>query len=104
MNRLSAKEVQSQIQKGEAIILDVREDYECNICKIDSMHIPMAEVESRKAEVPTDKLVVVMCRTGKRAEAVANIMICEMGFSNIAVLEGGIMAWADEIDNQLERY
>lgn len=104
MIRLSPKEVKNKLNEGSAMILDVREAYECNICKIDSMHIPMADVASRKNEIPTDKTVVVMCRTGRRAEAVANMMICEMGFENVALMEGGIIAWAEQIDNQLEQY
>ncbi len=94
----------AQESTGEYLILDVREEYETQICSIPAMHIPMAEIESRKSEIPTDKKLVVMCRTGKRAEAVANYMECELGFSNLYILEGGIIGWIEAIDPHLEAY
>ena len=45
-----------------------------------------------------------MCRTGKRAEAVANYMECELGFSDLLILEGGIIGWIEAIDPHLEAY
>ena len=94
----------AQEKHGGYLILDIREVYETEICSIPAMHIPMAEIESRKAEIPADKKLVIMCRTGKRAEAVANYMECALGFSNIEILEGGIIGWIEAIAPQLEAY
>lgn len=105
MLHISALELKSYLEsKRQLTILDVRESYEYDICKINALHIPMADVEKRVSEIPKDQLVVVMCRTGKRAIAVANLLVTDFIFSNICVLEGGILAWIEQVDNHLEVY
>jgi rhodanese-related sulfurtransferase len=94
----------AQAENGDYLIIDVRESYELQICSIPAIHIPMAEIESRRSEIPRDKKLVIMCRSGKRAAAVANYMECELGFENIYVLEGGILAWIEAIAPHLESY
>jgi adenylyltransferase/sulfurtransferase len=85
-------------------LVDVREQYEYNICKLNSVHIPMAEIVSRMHEIATDKRICVMCKTGKRAEAVANLLETDYDFKDVLVVEGGIMAYAEQIDTNLEIY
>jgi sulfur-carrier protein adenylyltransferase/sulfurtransferase len=86
------------------LVVDIREVYETKICQIPSLHIPMAEMPARFKEIPTDKPLVILCKSGKRAEATANLMECELGFSELFILEGGIMAWIAEIETHLETY
>ena len=105
MQHISAIELKSHLDNNHILtILDVREPYECEICKIDALHIPMADVSIRIDEIPRDQMVVVLCRSGKRAVAVANILCTENGFDNLVVLDGGILAWIEDVDNQLEAY
>lgn len=91
-------------QKGDLQVIDVREQYEYNICKLVSLHIPMDEIVSRMDEIDVDKQVCILCKTGKRAEAVANLLETDYEFKDILVVEGGIMAYAEQIDTNLERY
>lgn len=88
----------------DVILLDVRELYELEICTIGGMHIPMGDVAARANEIDASKEVIVMCRSGKRAESVANLLEMDMGFSNVTILEGGILAWIDQVDSTLEAY
>jgi adenylyltransferase/sulfurtransferase len=105
MQWITPKELQkSKLTSNSWLIVDVRETYERDICAIEALHIPMAEMVRRHHEIDNSKSVVVMCKTGKRAEAVANLMECEFGFSDVYILEGGILNWIAEIDNQLEIY
>ena len=105
MLHINALELKSYIEsKKQLTVLDVREPYEYDICKINALHIPMADVEKRLKEIPRDQLVVVMCRTGKRAVAVANMLVTDFNYYDICVLEGGIMAWIEQVDNHLELY
>ncbi len=105
MHYITALELKEKQQKGESLtLLDVREDYEREICEIGGLHIPMGEITSRINEIPSDRLIVVMCRSGKRAESVANLLISDLNYSNVVILEGGILAWIEQIDNQLETY
>lgn len=102
---ISATELKSELDNNKRLtILDIREPYECDICKIDAMQIPMAEVSDRLDEIPRNQTLVILCRSGKRAVAVANIMSTEHGYNNLAVLKGGILAWIEEVDDQLETY
>lgn len=91
-------------EKSDFQLVDVREQYEYNICKLNSVHIPMAEIVSRMNEIDPDKRICVLCKTGKRAEAVANLLETDYDFKNVLVVEGGIMAYAEQIDNNLEIY
>lgn len=104
MKFISPIELQSLLSENACILLDVREPYELEICQLDAVHIPMAEVFHRRDELPTDQTVVVMCRSGKRAEAVATLLIEEGKMGNIVCLEGGILNWIEQINPSLERY
>jgi len=101
---MTAQEVQAGIANNTVIILDIREPYELDICSIDSLKIPMAEVSDRANEIPSDKTVAVMCRSGRRAAAVVNMLSTEHGLTNIVLLEGGILAWIEDIAPELESY
>lgn len=102
MRSISAKDLQTALENGSHVIIDVREPYEYIACNIGSKHIPMGEICSRKNELPNDKNIVIMCRSGKRAEAVANILVSDHGMTNIVILEGGITAWKEQIDPSLD--
>lgn len=104
MKYSSVEEVRSEIEAGKMIILDIREQYEIDICSIESLHVPMDELFGRLGELPRDKEIAVMCRSGKRAEAVTNILITEHDFTNVAVMEGGILAWIKKFATHLETY
>ena len=105
MQWIAPKEIQkNRLSSENWIIVDVRENYERAICSIDALHIPMAEIPARHQEIDQNKTIVIMCKSGSRAEAVANLMECELGFENLYIMEGGILNWISEIDNQLETY
>ena len=104
MQFISVNELQVNLQQNNVIVLDVREIYEFEICKIKSFNIPMGDIEKRVNEIPNDRHVVVLCKSGKRAEVVANLLEKEFKFNNLSVLSGGILAWIENIDNTLEIY
>jgi rhodanese-related sulfurtransferase len=85
-------------------ILDVREADELAICGIDSaLHIPMREVPARLAELPADAPLVVMCHHGMRSRQVVSFLR-RSGRLNAVNLDGGIDAWAREIDPSVRLY
>ena len=104
MKYSSIEEICSEVEAGKMIILDVRDQYEFDICSIESLHIPMDELFGRLNELPSDKGIAVMCRSGKRAEAVANILTTEHEVKNVVVMEGGILAWIEKYATHLETY
>jgi rhodanese-related sulfurtransferase len=57
-----------------------------------AIHIPMAEVGRRLAELPTDRPLVVYCATGLRSAMVVR-MLMRQGRKEVYNLTGGIVAW-----------
>ena len=90
--------------KDDLVILDIREGYELDICGIDAIHVPMDEVQSRLDEIPSGKDLIIMCRSGKRAMALANLLETDFEYNNVSVMEGGILRWKELIDSSLEAY
>ena len=85
-------------------VLDVREADELAICRLEgSLHIPMSEIPARIAELPTDHPLVVICHHGARSQIVVDFLR-NAGFGNAVNLDGGIEAWACEIDPSMPRY
>jgi rhodanese-related sulfurtransferase len=88
----------------EHTVLDVREARELDICRLEgALHIPMAEIPARTDELPTNQLLVVVCHHGARSQMVVDFLR-NAGFDNAVNLDGGIDAWACEVDQSMRRY
>jgi len=99
MQFLSPSEINSN--KTEFYIVDIREKYEYDFSNIQCINIPMGEVCHRIHELPTDKKIVLMCKSGKRASALCNLLSVDFALENIAVMEGGIEAWRQQVEPTL---
>ncbi len=76
----------------EVVLLDVRSPIEFETEHIaDSINVPLSELDARCEEVPRQGQLVVICRSGKRAERGAYTLLGK-GFQP-KVLEGGLVAW-----------
>ncbi|MGO8875175.1 MAG: rhodanese-like domain-containing protein [Acidimicrobiales bacterium] len=77
------------------VLLDVREpdEWAAGHAK-EARFIPMNSVAARLAELPSDRPIVVICRSGGRSAAVAEALL-GLGF-DAANLAGGMHAWASE--------
>jgi rhodanese-related sulfurtransferase len=76
-----------------ALLLDVREPEEWQAGHApDVRHIPLGELERHLDELPRDRRLVLVCRSGHRS-AHATAFLLEAGF-DAANLEGGMVAWA----------
>jgi glyoxylase-like metal-dependent hydrolase (beta-lactamase superfamily II)/rhodanese-related sulfurtransferase len=60
----------------------------------DAQLIPLDELRSRAAEVPSDKPVVVVCQTGKRS-AMATLILSKAGHTRVANVAGGLVRWRE---------
>jgi rhodanese-related sulfurtransferase len=88
----------------EHTVLDVREARELDVCRLEgALHVPMADVPARTDDLPTDQLLVVMCHHGARSQMVVDFLR-SVGFDNAINLDGGITAWACEVDQSMPRY
>jgi rhodanese-related sulfurtransferase len=97
MKILSPKAVLLALEaKENCCLIDIREPYELLSCKIDCPSIPMATFAAAYPSLQAYDQVILMCQSGKRAEALANFMETEYNASNICILEGGINAWIEQ--------
>jgi rhodanese-related sulfurtransferase len=88
----------------EHTVLDVREARELDICRLEgALHVPMAEIPARTDDLPTNQLLVVVCHHGARSQMVVDFLR-SAGFDNAVNLDGGIDAWACDIDQSMPRY
>lgn len=94
----SAEETYEAASSGQNItILDVREPYEYEAEHITGARlIPRGLLESQAAtQLPDrDARIVVHCASGGRGSLAAKTLE-EMGYTNVANLEGGINAWRE---------
>lgn len=104
MKMISVQECQAKIQSNQAQLIDIREQWEHTIYSIDALHLPMAELVEKAPTLDTDAPMILVCKSGRRAEALANLLETEYGFTDVSVLEGGIIAWAEINDPTNELY
>lgn len=91
----TAREAHDAWQAGDLVILDVREEVEHDATRVpDVPLIPMSELLERLDEVPTDRPLGILCRSGSRSASVAEYLTEQGGHGDVANLEGGIIAWA----------
>lgn len=84
----------AELRAQGAFLLDVREPDEWAAAHIPGATlIPLGELQSRIGEVPSDKTVLVYCRSGNRS-ASGRDLLRAAGYGNVTSLAGGIQQWA----------
>lgn len=102
MRYISPTDCKKRLDNNEVEVIDIREPYEFQACNAGFKNIPMAELSLKIDNLSVDKDNIIMCRSGKRAEAIVNFLETEHKITNLFVLEGGITEWANQIDNTLQ--
>ena len=101
-------ELKKMLDNGEAIMVDMRNDYEARIGKfkdavVTSMktfrELPEKINEISQLKNIKDKKIVTYCTGGIRCEK-ATALLRENGFENIYQLEGGIIEYGKECGNE----
>jgi rhodanese-related sulfurtransferase len=106
MQEMSVRELHDRLANGgEApLLLDVREPWEFDICRIDgSRLLPMHRIVADLGELDPERETVVICHHGVRSRRVALYME-HQGFSRVINLQGGVDAWAQEVDRDMPLY
>jgi adenylyltransferase/sulfurtransferase len=105
MKEISVDELKEMKDNGEVFqLVDVREPNEFEICSLGGDEIPMSQIMSRHQEISKEKKVIIHCKSGKRSANVINALEQNLGYENLYNLEGGILAWAQEIDSEMDQY
>ncbi len=102
-NEITALELGKKLKEDTIHLLDVREDYEYEIANLGGQFIPLNQVVDRKSEIPNDRPIVVMCKSGARSQKAIDLLKKE-GFDQLLNLKGGILAWQKEIDLDMDTY
>ena len=77
----------------DAFLLDVREPFELAVEHVpDAVNIPLGELRSRLDELPRDREIAVICRSGQRAYYAAR-MLAQNGY-DASVVSGGMLSHA----------
>jgi len=103
-NMSPAEFVRQKTAEDRWQLLDVREPWEIEIVAINgSVQIPMPDIAERLHELKVDQPVAVLCHSGVRSFRVANFLR-SAGFEQVANIDGGIDAWAVDVDSAMARY
>lgn len=101
MKSVNVQELKELIDsKADFQLIDVREQGEFDQANLSGELIPLQTIPQNVEKIEKEKQVVVHCRSGKRS-ANAIMFLEQHGFENLYNLEGGILAWKDEIDPSL---
>jgi len=92
MFRSSTPQVDVAALPADGYLLDVREAEEWQAGHApDAVHLPLSELMARADEVPADRDVYVICRSGGRSEQAAGYLN-QLGRTSLNVV-GGMTAW-----------
>jgi rhodanese-related sulfurtransferase len=86
----------AQAREQGAFMLDVREPDEWQDFHMPGATlIPLGDLPDRLSEVPTDREIVVVCRSGNRSQEGRDILL-EAGFTNVSSMAGGMNEWRSQ--------
>jgi len=101
IRRLSARQLQALRDDASLVLVDVREQHEFEAGFLPgALNIPLAQLADRLVELPPLRTPVFVCRSGSRSIA-ACAVASRAGIQSPAHLEGGLLAWAREVDASL---
>jgi len=102
VREINAKELAQSL--NHVLLIDVREPFEAAIARIPGARlIPLGELRDRMGEIDRGADVVVHCKSGKRSAQAAR-WLEEAGFERVRNLQGGILAWANDVDPSMPKY
>ena len=102
---ISCRELAASLSGTQPLaLLDVREDWEVEICMIDrAQHIPLSELHGRVGELSSELPLAVICHHGVRSRH-AGMLLEQCGFKDVFNVTGGIDIWALEVEPDMTRY
>ena len=105
MEEFLPKQLQEFLQQPhESWLIDVREIWEFNVCRIEpSRLIPMNTLPSHALSWNKEQSMIMICHHGIRSRMAARYLE-DNGFTHIINLSGGVNRWAQEVDPNMPTY
>ena len=97
ITEISPAEAQKQVESGEALLIDVREEDDWREGHAErAMHLSRGEIELEIEEQVLDltKPIICYCGGGSRSALVAE-SLQKMGYKNVRSMAGGMRAWKE---------
>jgi rhodanese-related sulfurtransferase len=95
-NVVSLDVARAEHESGRAVLIDIREpDEHATGVAAGARLLPMSQLGSRLAEIPTDpkQPVLLICRTQNRSSATLKALR-EHGYGHVRFVQGGMSEWA----------
>jgi len=99
IENITPGEVESRLKSEpqKLHIIDVREPYEYSSGHISrAVNIPLGSIRNRFDEVPKDRDIVFVCRSGNRSMQAARLAK-SAGLAPIYNMKGGMMSWSGAV-------
>lgn len=96
IKKSSAREAAAELAEnaGRCRLVDVREFPEYEAERVEgATHAPLSALERNIGEIPRDKTIYLLCRSGARAGEAAK-RLARLGYADLRVVDGGLQAWA----------
>ncbi len=108
MKTVDVHQLKQRLSFGERwLILDVRQPEEFAICNFEEVAetrlVPLQELHRSSLELPLERPIAVCCHHGVRSLYAIEFLEGQ-GFENLYNLQGGIHAWATEVNDQMPVY
>ena len=105
MQSMTVVQLAAHLGHSSPLLIDVREPWEFEICHIEqSINIPMSQIPTQLHQIETGSgEVVVICHHGVRSRQVIQFLQ-QQAIENLINLEGGVDAWAREVDPDMPLY
>lgn len=90
------------------IVLDVREPWEVQTAAVkpdgfELVSMPMHTVPARLGELSRERPIACLCHHGGRSAQVTYFLL-NQGYTEVVNIQGGIHAWAQEVDPSVPQY
>ena len=95
---------QNEADKQAPLLLDVRQPWEYDVCKIDnSLLVPMSQIPAKVESFDLERETIVICHHGIRSRSVGRYLE-QNGLNNVINLSGGVDQWAKTVDLEMAIY
>lgn len=93
--QISPAEAVKQTRSGAIVLVDVREPDERKKLApaVEFLHVPVGDIDARMGELPTDRPLAFVCRSGKRSTKAATAAAA--AGLDVRNVTGGMTAWYD---------